>query len=136
VPKAAVYGDAPNPGAPGTWDRPIWWALHRAARVGRATGRNRWRLKPPFHYQGLLVTSGQPVLPYGRSTARNTHLTHIPHTVLFAWRDGVLVGRMMAWQCSARTAYFRQLDEPNSPLCQMCLFRLGEGRCSDGASNR
>lgn len=125
-----TYGDAPVPGAPGTWDRDVWWALNHGARVGHGTGRHRWRNKPPFHstYDGnrgrrLLVTSGVPQLPYGRSTASQAYLTHFPHTILFAWHKGVLVGRMVSWWCGARTAYFRLCDEPTSPLCVPCQFR-------------
>ena len=62
-------------------------------------------------------------MPYGRSTLGQGHLTHMPHTLLFAWRDGVLAGWMVAWWCGARTAYFRTLSEPDSPLCPMCEFR-------------
>lgn len=125
APGVTVYGETPSPGAPGTWDRPVWWALNRAARIGGRTGRNRWRLAPPFHYGDLLVTAGTPRLPYGRSTSGKGHLTHMPHTILFAWRSGVLVGRMVAWHCGARTAYFRFVDEPESPLCAMCAFQVG-----------
>lgn len=117
------YGEKGTPGAPGTWDREVWWALNRAARVGKPTGRNRWRLEPPFHMHGLLVTAGSPNLPYSRSTATQGHLTHAAHTILFAWRGGVLAGRMVAWHCGARSAHFVLLDEPNSPLCQMCVFQ-------------
>jgi hypothetical protein len=66
-------------------------------------------------------------LPWGRSVARQGYLSHVPHTVLFAWRRGVLVGRMVAWFCGARAAYFRFEDEPSSPVCQVCLFRLRGG---------
>lgn len=126
-----VYGDAPVPGAPGTWNRDVWWALNRSARVGRGTGRHRWRQTPPFYTQydqrQILVTAGRPQLPYGRSTQGRGYLTHMPHTVMFAWHKGELIGRMIAWHCGARTAYFRFAAEPDSPLCRMCLFRLGEG---------
>jgi hypothetical protein len=118
-----VYGEAPNPGAPKTWNRDVWWALNRAARVGGGAGRHRWRLVPPFHFAGLLVTSGKTRLPYGVSTSKRGRLTHLPHTVLFAWRGGRLVGRMIAWHCGARTAYFRLVSEPGPELCQMCVFQ-------------
>lgn len=121
----APYGTAAVPGSPGTWDREIWWALNRAARVGAPTGKNRWRIKPPFRYGSLLVVAGEPRMPYGRSTHTRGHLTHMPHTVLFAWRGGVLRGRMIAWHCGARTAYFRLVDEPDSPICPACRFRAG-----------
>lgn len=127
-----IYGDALVPGAPGTWQRDVWWALNRSARIGQPTGRNRWRTAPPFHYDEgrggrvLLITGGRPRLPYGRSTQGRGYLTHVPHTVLMAWHRGALTGRMVAWHCGARTAYFRLIDEPSSPLCRMCLFRLGE----------
>lgn len=118
-----VYGEAPNPGAPKTWDREVWWALNRAARVGEGTGRHRWRCVPPFHYGDLLVTSGKTRLPYGIPTSRRARLTHLPHTVLFAWRAGRLRGRMVAWHCGARTAYFRLSEVPGPRLCQMCVFQ-------------
>jgi hypothetical protein len=121
-----IYGTAPNPGALGTWNREVWWALNRSARVGRGTGRHRWALKPPFRLGRILVLSGEPKLPYGRSVSGQAYLTHMPHTMLFAWTAGVLVGRTVAWWCGARTAYFRLMDEPDSPLCPMCVFRAGQ----------
>ncbi len=62
-------------------------------------------------------------MPYGRSTSGRGHLTHMPHTVLFAWEGEVLRGRMVAWWCGARTAYVRLMDEPDSPLCPMCELK-------------
>lgn len=130
-----IYGDALVPGAPGTWQRDVWFALNRSARVGSPAGRHRFRTAPPFTYnhgghggldRDLLVTAGRPRLPYGRSTQGRGYLTHVPHTILFAWHKGAMAGRMVAWWCGARTAYFRLIDEPSSPLCRMCLFRLGE----------
>lgn len=130
-----IYGEAATPGAPGTWSRDVWFALNRAARVGRGQGRHRWRLAPPFRYnhggwdglnRNLMVTAGTPRLPYGRSTHARGYMTHLPHTILFAWHEGLMVGRMMAWHCGARTAYFTLADEPTSPLCPMCLFRAGQ----------
>ena len=126
-----AYGDSTSPGTPGTWDREVWWALNRAARVGTGVGRHRWRLVPPFTYGALRVIAGVPRLPYGRSTHGRGHLSHLPHTVLFAWRSGSLAGRMIAWHCGARTAYFRLMDEPDSPLCPMCVFQAGKR--SDGS---
>jgi hypothetical protein len=125
-----VYGEAPTPGAPRTWNRSVWWALNRAARVGEGTGRHRWRQVPPFHYEDLLVTAGRPALPYGLSTSNRGRLTHLPHTVLFAWRRGQLVGRMIAWRCGARTAYFRLSRVPGPALCQMCVFQA-RGRVAE-----
>lgn len=110
-------------GAPGTWQRDVWWALNKAARVGAGTGRNRWRFTPPFDYEGLHVTSAVPKLRWGLSTSGQARLTHVSHTILLAWRGGDLVGRMVAWHCGARTAYFRLLAEPREPVCQMCLFQ-------------
>lgn len=125
-----VYGTALSPGTPGTWQRDVWWALNRCARVGRGTGRHRWRFDPPFRFKGdgrtLAVMAGTPKLPYGRSTHGRGHLTHMPHTMLFAWDGPELVGWMVAWHCGARTAYFRTMDEPDSPLCPMCIFRAGQ----------
>lgn len=126
------YGSALNPGTPGTWQRDVWFVLNRTARVGQAVGRHRFRCSPPFTYgpnrysRRLRVTAGQPHMPYGRSTSGKGYLTHMPHTVLFAWHRGELVGSMVAWQCGARTAYFRFLDEPDSPLCVMCQVRAGQ----------
>jgi hypothetical protein len=126
-----VYGEALTPGAPKTWNREVWWALNRAARVGSPAGRHRWRLAPPFHYGSLYVTSGKTSWPYGMSTARRREtLTHLPHTILFAWRRGRLAGRMIAWHCGARTAYFRLAREPGSRVCQMCLFQ-SRGRVAE-----
>lgn len=122
----ACYGTSLSPGTPGTWNREVWWALNRSARIGQATGKNRWRAAPPFRTSyGLFVTAGEPRKPYGRSTHGRAYLTHLPHTVLFAWRCGILAGQMMAWHCGARTAYFRLVDEPDSPLCPMCVFQAG-----------
>lgn len=124
-----IYGEAAIPGAPGTWHRDVWFALNRSARVGAGTGRHRWRHDPPFRYRGsldLLVTAGIPNRPYGRSTAGKAYLTHLPHTVLFAWHRGHLVGRMVAWWCGARTAYFTMQDEPTSPLCVPCGYRMAQ----------
>lgn len=123
------YGAAANPGSPGTWRRDVWWALNRCARVGAGTGKHRWRSVPPFTYKGegrtLRVTAGTPVLPYGRSTSGKGYLSHLAHTVLFAWDRGEPAGWMIAWHCGARTAYFRLIDEPDSPVCAMCVFRAG-----------
>jgi hypothetical protein len=124
---ATVYGDGQS-GTPGSWNREVWWALHRAARVGAGTGRNRWRLTPPFTYGSLLVTAGGPRMPYGQSTHGRGRLTHVPHTVLFAWKAGELKGRMIAWHCGARTAYFRLMDVPASKMCPMCVFQVCQRR--------
>lgn len=97
-------------------------ALNHAARVGRGTGRHRWKIAPPFRYGNLLVTAGSPQLPYGRSTSGQGYLTHMPHTMLFAWRRGILVGQAIAWHCGNRTTGFRLIGEPSSHLCQMCVF--------------
>lgn len=127
-----VYGASPRPGAPGTWDREVWWALTRAARVGAGTGRHRWRRVPPFDYGSLRVTASDPRPGYGVSTHGWGRLTHLPHTLLFAWRGEELAGRMVAWYCGARTAYFRLGNEPESELCQMCVF-LKRGRTCEAA---
>jgi hypothetical protein len=77
------------------------------------------------------VTAGRTGWPFGESTARRRQtLTHMPHTILFAWRAGGLAGRMMAWQCGARTAYFRLLREPAGKVCQMCVFQ-SRGRMAE-----
>lgn len=121
------YGAAANPGSPGTWQRDVWWALNRAARIDARP--NSRKLSPPFRFKGqgrtLRVTSGTPALPYGRSTSGKGYLTHLAHTVLFAWDRGQPAGWMIAWHCGARTAYFRLIDEPDSPVCAMCVFRAG-----------
>lgn len=113
-----VYGEAQTPGAPGTWNREVWVALHNAGRpygLGRAF---------PIRYGRVTVTSGRPNLPYGRSTHGRAYLSHIPRRIVFAWVRGNLRGRMVAWQCGARTAYFRFTDEPSSPLCPVCLMKV------------
>lgn len=101
----------------------MWWALNRAARVGEGTGRHRWRQVPPFTYGSLRVTASQPVPAYGISTHGRGRLTHLPHTLLFAWRGEALAGRMVAWHCGARTAYFQLGHEATTGLCQMCVFQ-------------
>lgn len=116
-----IYGEG-QPGAPGTWDREIYRALH-AARVGKPNGRHRWKLDTPFHYSGILVTKAEPRLPWGRSTHGRGHLSHMIAAVLMAWQDGKLIGHMTAWHCGARTAYFRLIDEPDSPICPACRYR-------------
>lgn len=131
-----IYGQHPNPGAPGTWNRDLWFALNRCARVGAPTGRGRWRIAPPFTSYGYRVTAGEPRKPYGRATGRNAYLTHLPTTVLFAWRDGQLAGHMVAWRCGARTAYFRFLDEPDSVLCPACLIDRSATRRSATVDGR
>ena len=115
-----VYGEAPTPGAPGTWDRELWRALHTAGRP-RYFGRGL-----PIRYGRYTVTSGAPNRPYGRGTHGHAYLTHVPRRLLFAWAGGRLRGRMVAWHCGARTAYFRLSDEPTSPLCPMCLARINQ----------
>lgn len=119
----AVYGQHPSPGIRGTRPREVWWALSRAARAGQQVRRGRQpRPATPFIRAGYLITEATPRLPYGRSTAPNNYLTHLPVAVLFAWQGGVLAGHMVAWRCGARTAYFRFLDEPDSTLCPVCLI--------------
>lgn len=117
-----IYGQHPAPGSRGTWQREVFWALNTAARVGRGTGRHRWKFATPFSYGGMRITAGEPRMPYGRSTAKNSYLTHVPRVILLAWRSGELVGHMVAWRCGARTAYFRLIDEPDSPFCPVCLI--------------
>lgn len=132
--RAAVYGDAEEPRAPGTWDREVWWALNRSALIGQAAGRHRWKSAPPFHYRDLYVTAGRPKLPYGMAGTKKAKLVHQPHTLLFAWRDGRLAGRTVAWHCGARTAYFRLLPAApaGAPLCQMCVFQVRGRRAECG----
>jgi hypothetical protein len=127
-----VYGTATTPGAPGTWDRDVWFAVRRA-RVGDPAGRNRWKPAPPFTTRGdggreLRVTDGEPQKPYGRATDPKGFLTHVPRTILFVREGGVLLGWSVAWWCGARTAYFRLMDEPDSELCVQCAVRLVRGR--------
>lgn len=103
------------------------WALNRAARVGDATGRNRWRLAPPFRHGDVLVKAGVPKRRYGVSLGKNGRRTHVPRTMLLAWRDGQLVGWAVAWACGPRTSRFQLLDEPAPsrslcPLCSMVVF--------------
>ena len=125
MPHRVAYGMSPHPGTPGTWDREVWWALNRAARVGSGAGRHRWRLSPPFDYGTLHVTATAPKPRFGASTHGRNRLTHLPHTLLFAWRGEELAGRMVAWWCGARTAYFRLAAElgQGAKLCPMCDFK-------------
>lgn len=118
-----MYGSG-SPGAPGTWDREVWWALN-AARTGTGTGRHRWRTRPPFKYGKYLVTKGEPNLPWGRSLHSRGHLSHMVLAVLFAWEGGEIAGRVAVWHCGARTAYFEFIEEPNSTICPACRYRAG-----------
>lgn len=103
---------------------PVWWALNRAAQVGNpSAGRNKWRLPAPFKYNDFVVYPATPRLPYGRSTHARSYLTHASRAVLLAWHRGALVGHVMAWWCGSRTSLFRLLDEPDSPICQMCILK-------------
>lgn len=124
--RAAVYGEAENPRAPGTWDREVWWALNRSALIGQPAGRHRWKQVPPFRYGELLVTSGRPKMPFGMCGTKKAKLVHQPHTLLFAWREGRLAGRTVGWHCGARTAYFELMPAAPAgrPLCQMCVFQV------------
>jgi hypothetical protein len=124
-----VYGSASNPGAPGTWQREVFFALH-AARVGEPYGRNKYRMPAPFTSRGIRVIEARFDLPYGRSTGRNAFLTHMPRALFLAWRRGQLAGHMVAWWCGSRTAYFQLLDEPTSPTCPACVAyqQRGAGR--------
>lgn len=119
-----IYGEHPSPGTPGTWNRDVFWALNGAA-VGRAprSRRYRHRTRPPFRtFDGVTVLAGQPGKSYGSCLRRGSKLTHLPEGLLFAWRGGVLLGRMVVWRCGARTAYFRLTDEPAGERpCRLCL---------------
>lgn len=110
------YGQHPSPGAPYTWSRDVYRALNCLA------GRGRWRDRQTFTHEGMVIVPARPNHPYGRSTGRNAYLTHVPRDVYIAWRRGVVVGHVIAWRCGARTAYFRFIDEPDSPICPVCLI--------------
>ncbi len=98
------------------------WALNRAARVGEPTGRNRWRMEPPFRFGGVLVKAAVVRRGFGVSTHRGARRSHVPRCVLTAWKGGQLVGWAVAWSCGQRTADFELLDEPapGRPLCPAC----------------
>lgn len=109
-----------TPGAPGTWNREVWWAINAASR------RNGRRLVPPYRYGSLWVTGATPRHPYGRSTHASAFLTHLVVAVFMAWRSGRLVGWMARWRCGASTAHFRLVDEPDSVVCPACMIeRIG-----------
>lgn len=112
----------PAGGGVSRWPRDVTWALNRAARVGEPTGRNRWRLEPPFRHDGVLVKAAVPRRGFGVSTQKNARRTHVPRTVLTAWKRGQLVGWSVAWSCGPRTAAFELLDSPAAgrPLCAPC----------------
>jgi hypothetical protein len=114
------YGQHPHPGAPGTWQREVYWALFRAQFSDRYNVRRGVPL--PYSYQGMRVLRADPRHPYGRSTGKNAFLTHIPVGIAIAWRRGRVVGHMVQWRCGARTVYFRLMDEPESPFCPVCLM--------------
>jgi hypothetical protein len=108
-------------------DREVVWALNRAARVGEPSGRNRWRLEPPFQHGSVTVRAGVPQRGFGMSTGKNSRTTHVARTVLLAWRDGQLVGSTAAWACGARAQAFELLDAPPAGrrLCPRCALFAG-----------
>jgi hypothetical protein len=118
------------PGAPGTWDREMWWALNAVTLPGMArAGRHRWRLVAPITHRGFRITVAAVRHPYGRSTHASAYLSHILAGVLLVWRSGVLRGAQARWRCGARTIHFRLLDEPDSVICPACkIDRTGDTR--------
>lgn len=112
-----IYGTE-VPGAPGTWQRDVWWALYHVRRDQQ----------PPFRYRGLgrdfYVSSGTPKRPYGRSSHTGGRIDHLPRRILFAWERGKVAGRMIEWWCGSKTAYFTTSDRQEKPLCVQCCARV------------
>lgn len=123
-----------QPGAPGSWNRDVHFALNRAAVPGTYRPGKSWgacRIEPPFERHGVLVTYAVPRLPWGRSTHAGAYLTHAVAGIFVAWRGGRPVGWQARWKCSPGTAHFRLLEEPNSPICALCtLDRTTQGSAS------
>lgn len=110
-----------TPGAPGTWNREVWWALNAADRR-----KGPRRLMPPYRWGTLYVTEAAPRRPYGRSTHASAYLTHLVVAVYIAWRRGKPVGVLARWRCGAGTPHFRLVDEPDSVVCPACMLeRVG-----------
>jgi hypothetical protein len=108
-------------------EREVIWAMNRAARVGDATGRHRWKLVPPFRHGSVTVRAGVPRYRFGVSTGKNSRTTHVTRVVFIAWREGLLVGSMAAWACGARAQAFELLDvaPAGRRLCPRCALFAG-----------
>jgi hypothetical protein len=106
-------------GRPYISDRRTEWALSSAMR-----GHRRWRTNVHVRAYDTTVTRASPNRPYGRSIHGRGYLTHLPRDVYLAWRGGRLVGARTRWCCGGATALFVLLDEPNSPLCPLCLVAV------------
>lgn len=102
-----------RPGAPGTWDRDVYYAL-------RAAGRLRNTTPVPFRTANLLVTAGRVHGGYGRSAHGRGYLVHEVASVHLAWRAGRLVAAGAFWRCRAFTMCFQLLPDPVAPLCPLC----------------
>jgi hypothetical protein len=109
-----------RPGAPGTWNREIHYAL---------TGASWRRVRSwdpvrtfPFRSGAYVVTKATPGLPWGRSLHASGYLTHVVDEILIAWRAGRPVGWKVRWRCGSGTSWFRLLDEPDSTVCPVCLI--------------
>lgn len=91
------------------------------------TGRARWNLVAPvrvtgWHGKKFYISIGKVDKPYGRSTHTSGYLSHIVQGVLMVWQNGRFVGAVAIWRCSARSAQFRLLDEPDSTICPACTI--------------
>jgi hypothetical protein len=102
-----------------------------ARRAGnRAAQRGRWSLRWhrstaetfPARIGPYLVTLGHIELPWGRSTHGTGYLTHVPDEALLIWRRGVLLDTRLRWRCGGHSWKPRLLDEPDSPICPLCVL--------------
>lgn len=103
------------------WRSGLWTRDRTTFQALNAISRRRGP-KPPYTYAGRCVVRGAARLPYGRSTHARGFLTHVVEGVYTAWMSGRLVGMMVRWRCGPMTDRFRLMDEPNSPLCPVCVI--------------
>jgi len=104
-----------RPGARGTWNRDLHFALH-------AAGRRRHGLTPPYRSRGYLVLAADHRAPWGRSTHASGYLSHAVSLVVVAWRGGRVAGGLARWRCGAATRHFRLEMEPSGPICPLCTI--------------
>lgn len=106
-----------RPGAPGTWNRAVWWAVRGGCRhYGRTKDAT------PVRSGNFRIIFARPAMGYGRSTHTAAWLTHVAEIVVFAWRDGMVAGWAVRWRCGAMTQHLTLEAEPSSPLCPVCLL--------------
>lgn len=107
-----------------TSDRETYWALSAVANR-----RKGWRPQPGQQYRAggrRVIHAGVSNHPYGRAVSKpitDRTVSHIAEVVLFAWRDGGLLGSMAVWLCGSTSTGFQLEDEIVSRPCPGCFLR-------------